>query len=237
MPKNIAVGDSVLSFEEQSGKLSYQRVSSRYEKYRDTLVVVYAMGTFIETTNDHPFFVSGEWLRAHQLKMGMSLTLASGETTIIEKVELKLQRTLVYNFTVENNHTYTVGNHKFLVHNCGPAQSGDVVQYGKKTPGLENHHGILDVWAKTNIPNYVSRAFDNVTIALTKQQHDATKAVYREWLKARTGKAVGGVVDWTKVTPKEVRDLAEKMFDAAGVTKDARQNFYKEFNKYIYSKK
>lgn len=124
--KNIAVGDSVLSFDEQSGKLTYQRVSSRYEKYRDTIVVVYAMGTFIETTNDHPFFVGGEWLRAHQLKAGMLLTLASGETTSIERVELRLERTLVYNFSVENNHTYTVGNHKFLVHNCGPSL---------KTPG------------------------------------------------------------------------------------------------------
>ena len=95
-------------------------------------------------------------------------------------------------------------------------------------------HGVLDVWAKANIPGYQGRAFDNIAMALTKEQHDATKVVYREWLKNKTGKAVGGVVDWKNVGAKEMQDLTEKMFNAAGVSKQAKASFYKEFNKYIY---
>ena len=113
----------------------------------------------------------------------------------------------------------------------------DIVKYGDKTPGIENHHGILDVWARNNIPGYVGRAKDSPSIALTagkEGQHAATKAVYRDWLFEKTGKKVGGVVDWTNVSPREMHDLSEKMFDAAGVPSSARENYYREFYKYIY---
>lgn len=30
----------------------------------------------------------------------------------------------------------------------------NIVEYGDKTPGLENHHGVLDVWATHNIDGY-----------------------------------------------------------------------------------
>lgn len=99
--------------------MSYERVESTYQKYRDTIITIHAYGTFIETTTEHPFFVKGEWRRADALKAGMLLTLASGEEAEIEKVEMRLEHTAVYNFSVANNHTYTVGNVQFLVHNCG----------------------------------------------------------------------------------------------------------------------
>lgn len=122
---------------------------------------------------------------------------------------------------------------------CLEYQSGsgtkafDIVEYGDKTSGLENHHGVLDVWATHNIDGYKSRASKSTTIALTKSQHEATKAVYRDWLFERTGKRVGGKVDWTSVSPREIQDLAERMFDAASVPVSARNDYYREFNRYI----
>ena len=123
---------------------------------------------------------------------------------------------------------------------CGSKANGDntapfdIVNYGDKTPGIENHHGVLDVWAKNNIKGYKSRASKSTTIALTKKQHDATKAVYRDWLYEKTGKKVGGKIDWTSISPKEIQTLSERMFDAAGVPNYARRNYYSKFNKYIY---
>ena len=73
------------------------------------------------------------------------------------------------------------------------------------------------------------------TIALTKGQHDSTKQVYREWLKEKTGKPVGGKVAWEEIYPHEIFKLSEDMFDAAGVPQYARDEYYKEFNKYIYT--
>ena len=46
------------------------------------------------------------------------LTLANGQQTAISRVEQRFERIAVYNFTVENYSTYTVGKEQFLVHNC-----------------------------------------------------------------------------------------------------------------------
>jgi predicted ribonuclease toxin of YeeF-YezG toxin-antitoxin module len=112
----------------------------------------------------------------------------------------------------------------------------DVVDYRPSNSPLENHHGVMDVWAKHNVPNYVSRGSNTPTVALTKEQHNATKKVYREWLYEKTGKKVGGKVNWKEVSPREIQDLTEKMFDAAKVPKEARQQYYNAFNQYNFRK-
>ena len=114
-------------------------------------------------------------------------------------------------------------------------QNFDIVNYGDKNPGLENHHGVLDVWATHNINGYKSRASKSTSIALTPKQHSATKAVYRNWLFEKTGKKVGGKVDWKTISPIEVQALSESMFDAANVPASARSDYYREFNRYIYN--
>ncbi|WP_231572095.1 hypothetical protein [Pontibacillus halophilus] len=110
----------------------------------------------------------------------------------------------------------------------------DVVPYRPSNSPLENHHGVMDVWAKHNVPNYISRGGNTPTVALTKEQHDATKAVYRQWLYETTGKKVGGKVDWQSVSPKEIQELTQKMFNAAKVPNSARQEYYYAFNRYNY---
>ncbi|EJQ45432.1 SPBc2 prophage-derived UPF0720 protein yokI [Bacillus cereus BAG5X1-1] len=110
----------------------------------------------------------------------------------------------------------------------------DVVPYRPSNSPLENHHGVMDVWAKHNVPDYVSRGANTPTIALTQEQHNATKAVYRQWLFDKTGKKVGGKVDWKSVSPKEIQELTEKMFDVANVPRLARQEYYRAFNQYNF---
>ena len=69
---------------------------------------------------------------------------------------------------------------------------------------------------------------------MTKAQHDVTKAVYRQWLYEKTGKNVGGKVDWKTVSPREMQQLTERMFDATGVPQSARRGYYRAFHQYIY---
>jgi uncharacterized protein YukE len=54
----------------------------------------------------------------------------------------------------------------------------DIVEYGNKNKGMENHHGVMDAWAKNNIDGYKSRAKDSTAMELTKEQHAATKRVF-----------------------------------------------------------
>ncbi len=120
------------------------------------------------------------------------------------------------------------------------AKSFDVVKYGDRATGFENHHGVLDVWAKHNIPGYVSRDPASTSMRLTAGtagEHAATKEIYRDWLFEKTGKKVGGKVDWTTVSPQEIQSLSEKMMDAAKVPEAARRSYYQEFHKYIYNLK
>lgn len=98
------------------------------------------------------------------------------------------------------------------------------------------HHGVLDAWAKENIPGYRSRAADNPAIELSTNNHAATKAVFREWLTENYGKPVGVKVDWANVSPREVLNLTERMFDAARVPQTVRNNYYRTFNQYVYGK-
>ncbi len=113
----------------------------------------------------------------------------------------------------------------------------DIVDYADKYARFENHHGVLDKWATENIPGYKSRANDSPSIALTAGktgQHAATKRVYREWLYEKTGKKVGGKIDWKTISAREMQSLSEKMFDAAHVPESARRAYYQSFHRYIY---
>jgi hypothetical protein len=131
-----------------------------------------------------------------------------------------------------------------LVHNEDAAACGDdagvneydTVPYRPSNSPLENHHGILDTWAKNNIPGYISRAADNPTMALSRASHDVTRQVYRDWLEETTGRRVGGKIDWTQVGPRDVQDLANRMFTAAGAPEGAVSDYYRAFNQYIYGR-
>ncbi len=109
----------------------------------------------------------------------------------------------------------------------------DIVEYKNKTKGVdqENHHAVLDVWAKNNIPGYNSKL--SPTIVLTSAQYNATKSVFAKWKIDKVG--FRGKIDWKNLSPKEVQNLAELMFDAAEVPNSARKDFYSAFNKYLYS--
>jgi hypothetical protein len=52
-------------------------------------------------------------------------------------------------------------------------------------------------------------------------------------MKKNFGKVKG---NWDKITACQMQELSEGMFDAAKVPKAAREEFYRKFNQYIYTK-
>lgn len=85
----------------------------------DELVHVFAGGEEIIATPAHPFYspVKG-WTEAVHLRAGDILVLVNGEYAVVEKVQHEILETpvTVYNFQVEDYHTYYVGR-GVLVHN------------------------------------------------------------------------------------------------------------------------
>ncbi|MBJ2221792.1 RHS repeat-associated core domain-containing protein, partial [Pseudomonas sp. MF7453] len=117
-----------------------------------------------------------------------------------------------------------------------PVEPGDVIDYGKRAPGFEKHHGILDAWSKHNIKGYASRNGQTPTVVMTEDQHTATKDVAKDWIQKKTGKRGFNGFDWKSVSKFEILRLSNKMFAAAeakGFPKAARILYNKAMKNYL----
>ena len=84
-------------------------------------------GEEIVTTVDHPFYVQGRgFVEAGKLLVGDKLLDVNGNILLVEKfyIELTEKPVTVYNFQVEDFHTYLVGRLGVLVHNASKNYSG-----------------------------------------------------------------------------------------------------------------
>ena len=98
------------------------------------------VGETITTTPTHPFYVPQKgWTEAAKLRAGDILVTCNGEYVVVELVQHELLETpiTVYNFEVEDFHTYYVAANEdtefVLVHNeCGPSSSVKSMQKGQE---------------------------------------------------------------------------------------------------------
>ena len=144
--EQIAIGDLVWAWDEQTGDIALKPVVETYVNETNDLVHVFANGEEIITTPKHPFYspVKG-WTEAAQLRAGDILVLVTGEYVVVEKVQHEILEApvTVYNFQVQDYHTYYVSQMCVLVHNtCSangyttPAGGGgitDSIQVGNTT--------------------------------------------------------------------------------------------------------
>ena len=118
--KDIKVGDKVYSENPETGEKGLKKVKNVYIHETDTLIHVMIGDAEIKTTPTHPFWVVGKgWVEAGKLNIGERLLLSSGETSQIDAISNEqLNKPIkVYNFEVEDWHTYFVSDEKVLVHN------------------------------------------------------------------------------------------------------------------------
>lgn len=134
--EDIAAGDYVWATDPETGETGLRRVVQTFENEANELIHVYVNGEEIVTTREHPFYspVKG-WTAACELGAGDMLVLVNGEYVVVEKVQHELLENpvKVYNFEVEDFHTYYVGGTGVLVHNlCDPKLSD--FSTGRSTP-------------------------------------------------------------------------------------------------------
>jgi Pretoxin HINT domain/A nuclease of the HNH/ENDO VII superfamily with conserved LHH len=73
----------------------------------------------ISTTEEHPFWVPDKgWVEAEDLAVGSWLQLSDGTVVDVDKIEKRDGEFEVYNFKVEDFHTYFVSELGLLVHNA-----------------------------------------------------------------------------------------------------------------------
>ena len=117
--EQINVGDFVWAWDEASGDVALKRVVETYVNETDELTHIFVDGEEIIATPSHPFYCPTKgWTDASHLRAGDILVLVNGEYVVVEKVQHELleRPVKVYNFQVEDYHTYYVAS-GVLVHN------------------------------------------------------------------------------------------------------------------------
>ena len=118
--ESIKAGDMVWAWDEVTGDIALKEVVETYTNATSELIHVYVNGEEIVTTPTHPFYspVKG-WTDAAKLRAGDILVLVNGEYVVVERVQHELLESpiAVYNFQVEEYHTYYVAGSGVLVHN------------------------------------------------------------------------------------------------------------------------
>nr|WP_232369534.1 polymorphic toxin-type HINT domain-containing protein [Leptospira abararensis] len=119
--EDIQVGDMVLSWNEKTGEREYKVVTELFlHEINQLYEVKTTKGTTLETTWNHPFWVVDKkaWVEVKDLQVGDVLSLADGALVEISNIRsYNVEPTKVYNFEVEDNHSYFVGEDGVLVHN------------------------------------------------------------------------------------------------------------------------
>lgn len=117
---SIKTGDLVLSKNIITGEISYKPVVNVFKKETKEFVNLIVGGKLIETTPGHLFrLANGEWRAASELKAGDKILDSAEGYKIVESVEKVVydESRPIYNFTVEEFHTYYVSEDELLVHN------------------------------------------------------------------------------------------------------------------------
>ena len=117
--EKIKAGDVVISTNPDTLETAEKPVLETYIRQVDTLVHFTINGEEIVTTDNHPFYVQGRgFIEADKLLVGDKLVSVNGEDLIVDDcyIEECDFPTTVYNFQVNDYHTYFVGEGGIWVH-------------------------------------------------------------------------------------------------------------------------
>ena len=139
----IVAGMRVYAHNTDTGETALKEVLQTYVNETNELIHVTVDGEEIVTTPSHPFYVPRQgWTDAIHLKAGDILLTVNGEYVVVEKVQHELLESpiKVYNFEVEDYHTYHVCQKTILVHNdCKPKSPSKVTERYIDSNNIDAH--------------------------------------------------------------------------------------------------
>jgi LysM repeat protein len=138
--EQVAVGEMVAGRDEHNANapVLWRQVVNTFEHFdRQVLrLVIKHPGEELETiltTSEHPFFVAGNWRLAEELEVGDRFERIDGRQSELVETTTLAERRTVYNLTVDQDHTYFVGDVGIWVHNkkpmpgkVNPSQAGEI---------------------------------------------------------------------------------------------------------------
>ncbi len=159
--QSMRAGEKVWAYDLVADTWALRRIVETYEhEYEGDLIELTIAGEIVEATGNHPFWVvdgegldrrsrpehvpaappdaraPGRWVDAAGLTTGDVLLLQSGLRTPVTAVLARQIRQPVYNFQVEELHTYAVGKCQVLVHNKAASNPfAGVPSFSNQLPG------------------------------------------------------------------------------------------------------
>jgi len=138
--ENIKAGDKVIATNPETFEVAEKTVLETYVRETTELLHLTINGEVIKTTFEHPFYVKDVgFVEAGKLQIGDRLVDSRGNVLVLEgkKLEITDKPVKVYNFKVDNFHTYHVGENRVLVHNANKYVKGTRSTVGKLTGSLD----------------------------------------------------------------------------------------------------
>ena len=155
--EDIQPGDLVWATDPDTGETTLKTVVRTFINESEELVHLTVNGEEITTTPGHPFWVPQKgWTKAVHLRAGDRLQLLNGEYVVVEQIQHELLEApvFVYNFEVEDFHTYYVGSDSVLVHNkCGGSASTDQGRQGEASSGIVKNTKKIMMNGRSRIPD------------------------------------------------------------------------------------
>lgn len=223
--ENIKAGDYVWSANPEIHEKALKKVNKIFVRETDSIIRLSINGEKIETTEEHPFYVEGRgWTEASSLKEGDEVRTADGSVAAVEATEsIKLSEPVkVYNFEVEDFHTYYVSEQKVLVHNtCAITAKNVSVHVGKSgdtkyivgaykdvkavekmlnIEGMDAHHVGQGAVMKKLVDNYDYKTAP--TISVFKEGH-----TIRLGEKGTISKNTKGITSVRQLLARDIREL------------------------------
>ena len=144
--ENIKAGDKVIATNPETFEVAEKTVLETYVRDTTELLHLTINGEVIKTTFEHPFYVKDVgFVEAGKLQVGDKLVDSKGNLLVVEekKLEITDEPVKVYNFKVDDFHTYHVGKKGILVHNAdyNPKMGFDDLDLEKATNKQKGNYG------------------------------------------------------------------------------------------------
>jgi len=118
--ENIKAGDKVIATNPETFEVAEKTVLETYVRETTELLHLTINGDVIKTTFEHLFYAKDVgFVEAKELQVGDKLLDSKGNVLVVEDKKIKItdEPVKVYNFQVDDFHTYHVGCNGVLVHN------------------------------------------------------------------------------------------------------------------------
>lgn len=114
----LEIGDRVWALGQATARDGLKPVTRIISSKTTNIILLTVEDTVIETTSEHPFWVLNKgWILASDLVVGDGIRNRNGDVLTIQKQRTLHAPTIVFNFEVDEFHTYFVGTQEILVHN------------------------------------------------------------------------------------------------------------------------